>query len=106
MKESEILRLCLDYLRINNIFCFRANSAAFFSQDGKRFIRTHDIKGVSDIIGVLPASGKFLAVECKTAKGRQSIEQKAFQMAVERNNGIYIIARSTDDLKDILNDAK
>ena len=98
--ESEILRSCLDYLRIRGIFCWRQNSGALISTDKKRFIRMQDITGVSDIIGLLP-SGRFLSVECKRPGGKQSLGQKAFQTAIERNNGIYVIAKRIEDLEEV-----
>jgi hypothetical protein len=98
--ESEILHSCLDYLRIQGIFCWRQNSGSFITPDKKRYFKTQDINGVADIIGLLP-SGRFLAVECKRPGGKQSAEQKAFQTAIERNNGMYVIAKSIEDLKNI-----
>lgn len=56
------------------------------------------MKGVADIIGVLP-NGQFLAIEVKNAKGRQSLEQKIFEKNVKANHGIYILARSIDDVR-------
>ena len=61
MAESDVLRGCLDYLKMKNIFCYRNNSGA--TKVGSRFIR-FGYKGSSDIIGILP-DGRFLAVECK-----------------------------------------
>jgi hypothetical protein len=61
-------------------------------------MRSTDINGVADIIGLLPG-GRFLAVECKSSRGRQSDAQRAFQLMVERSGGLYIIARDIEDLK-------
>jgi hypothetical protein len=60
-------------------------------------MRAADINGVADIIGLLP-SGRFLAVECKSSRGRQSEAQRAFQAMVEGSGGLYIIARDLQDL--------
>ena len=62
-------------------------------------MRSADINGVADIIGVLPG-GRFLAVECKSVRGRQTEPQRAFQEAVEASGGLYVLARSVEDLKD------
>jgi hypothetical protein len=94
--ESVILRSCLDLLRLRGIFCWRQNSAGLYTQD-RRLIRTADLNGISDIVGLTP-SGRFLAVECKSARGRQTESQKQFQAAIERNHGLYIIARDIEDL--------
>ena len=52
--------------------------------------------GGSDIVGISP-SGKFLAVEVKTATGRATKEQIAFIEAVRAAGGIAGIARNEQD---------
>jgi hypothetical protein len=52
--------------------------------------------GSADIIGISP-TGKFLAVEIKTSKGRATKEQLRFIEAVNNAGGIAGIARSVDD---------
>lgn len=42
--------------------------------------------------------GQAIALEFKIDTGRQSPEQKAWQLAFERRGGIYRLVRSTDDL--------
>lgn len=44
-------------------------------------------------------TGKFFAIEVKSAKGKQTEDQQAFQMAVERSGGLYILARSVEDVE-------
>jgi hypothetical protein len=64
--------------------------------------------GVSDIIGVVPPSikrewaGKILAIEVKTPRGRLSDYQKRFLAMIKRDGGIAGVARSVDDLIDLL----
>jgi hypothetical protein len=53
-------------------------------------------KGTPDLLGVW--NGCALAIEVKVAKGRQSHEQKMFQRAWEARGGLYILARSVDDV--------
>ena len=62
--------------------------------------------GMADIIGVVPVTitadmvGKTVGVavgwEIKTETGQQSHKQKLWQAALERCNGIYLIARSPE----------
>lgn len=61
-----------------------------------RFIR-FGTPGSSDIIGVT-RSGRALFVECKSAKGKLSPLQETFKLRIGQHNGIYILARSVDDL--------
>jgi hypothetical protein len=55
-------------------------------------------KGWPDITACLPG-GRFLGIECKAPKGTQSEEQKMFQALIEGLGGIYILARSVEDVK-------
>lgn len=51
--------------------------------------------GISDIVGVL--RGRPVFVEVKTATGKQRKAQIAFQSAVERAGGFYVVARTPEE---------
>jgi hypothetical protein len=55
--------------------------------------------GCSDIIGFM-TDGRFLAIECKTARGTSTPEQVAFLQTVRAAGGVAILARSVDDVID------
>ena len=95
VSESAIVAQCLEWLALRRIFAWRNNTGSA-TVDG-RFIR-YGHPGSGDILGVLP-DGRFLSVECKTATGRQSKAQKLFQKMVESRGGVYVLARSSDDLE-------
>lgn len=98
--ESAVLGQCLAYLHIKGIFAWRNNTGAAKTDDG-RFVR-FGLPGASDIIGVLPG-GKFLAVECKRSSGgRVSEQQKAFLEKVKSAGGVAIIAKSVEDLMEVV----
>lgn len=71
------------------------------------------LPGSPDIIGILPG-GRFIGVECKKPLGPkggtngsvQSPDQAAFQRECERVGGIYILARSMDDVEAVLKQIK
>lgn len=95
LPESEILADVLVKLTaIPGVIAFRNNSGLFFTKTG-RPVRA-SVKGAADILGA--ARGVPLAVETKTAIGRQSKAQKNFQAAWELAGGLYILARSFDDV--------
>jgi hypothetical protein len=96
MIESDVLRQCLEYLAVKGIFAWRNNTGAA-QVDGKRFVR-FGIKGSPDILGVMP-DGRMLCVECKSATGRQTPEQRAFGEAVIARGGVYVVARGIADLQ-------
>ena len=54
--------------------------------------------GWPDITGLLP-SGRFIGVECKAPGGRQSNIQKLIAHQIRKCNGIYILARSPNDVR-------
>lgn len=58
--------------------------------------------GSADIIGIHKPTGRFLAFEVKTAKGKPTKEQLNFIEQVRSANGIAGIVRSTQDALDLL----
>ncbi len=65
----------------------------------KRLIK-FGIKGESDIDGIFLFRGLGVRVhiEVKTGGARQSRDQKAFEMMIKKFGGIYIVARSIEDV--------
>ena len=67
----------------------------------------YGLNGSPDIIGVTPVTvtaemvgrtvGVAVGIEVKTDTGRQSQQQKNFQVAFTKAGGVYILARSVDD---------
>lgn len=115
LKEREIQKLILDYLQARGIFAWRNNTGAFAGEHNgkKRFVR-FGFPGVADILGIIRTEaevgsgihrntfGRFLSIEVKRPGGKQTDDQKAFQEAVERNGGIYILASSLEDVMEVL----
>ena len=91
--QSEILKKLLDL----GIFAFRINTGAY-AVDG-RFIQ-YGYPGCSDIIAIV--KGRFVGIEVKSSKGKQSELQQAFQQNVESANGIYILACSWEQVETTL----
>ena len=95
--EKQVMKAVFDYLVANRIFCWRNNSGAF--RTDKRFIH-FCAAGSPDIIAV--HRGRFIGIECKGSKGRQTPQQKQFQEAIELSGGIYILAKSIDDVAAVI----
>ena len=64
---------------------------------GRRVIR-FGVPGQADLTGILPG-GLRLEVEVKSARGRQSTEQRTYQRMIERFGGVYVLARSAEDVR-------
>ena len=102
MKESIIQKLilaefgALPWLRI-----WRNNSGALKDQRGQ--LITYGLKGSADILGLLSPEGRFLAIEVKNERGKQNESQIAFEKMIKSMGGIYILARSVEDVYKGLN---
>lgn len=65
-----------------------------YTRDGKPF--KSGLTGSSDILACI--KGRFVGIECKTGKGSLSTPQRRFRDAVAKAGGIFIEARSIDDV--------
>jgi hypothetical protein len=101
LKESLVLKACLDYLHIRGIPCIRNNTGSAIVDD--RYVR-FGLAGSADIIGCLP-DGRFLSIECKSDKGVVSDAQAEWLARIRQNKGLACIVRSPDDLISILKQA-
>jgi hypothetical protein len=98
LKESLVLKACLDYLRLRGIVCIRNNTGSVKVDD--RYVRFGEA-GSADIIGCLPG-GKFLSVECKSSTGVVSERQAEWLARIKITGGLACVVRSPDDLINIL----
>ena len=95
MKEKELQNEILrTFGTIPRLRIWRANTGV--AQIDKRFIR-FGIPGQADLTGILP-DGRRLEIEAKSPTGRQSDDQKNFQRMIEKFDGLYVLARSVDDV--------
>jgi hypothetical protein len=97
--ETQLVKTALALLKLHcptGVF-YRTNTGAFAGEYNgrKRFVK-FGVPGLADITGVLPG-GRALYVECKSAKGKQSPAQAAFQQAVEAADALYVLIYSLHD---------
>lgn len=107
-KESELQKLCEDYLIVNNIAFIRIPDAIYRLIFGTPGIPTHIkamiaefIRGVPDIT-ILRDNGTYTCLELKTDIGKQSTGQKQFERRVAKNH--YFVVRSFEDFRKIVRD--
>lgn len=93
--ESMIVNQCIRWLYDNRLFFYRNNTGAYKPEGSGRFIR-YGFPGSSDIVGII--QGRYIAIEAKTERGKQSDKQKAFQERVEASGGVYLLVHSLDEL--------
>jgi hypothetical protein len=82
------------------LFLWKNNTGTARAFDSNRVI-SFGLPGSPDIIGITN-DGRFIGIECKTGKAVQSPQQKKFQAAIEKFNGIYILVRSVDETRESL----
>lgn len=94
MSETETVKAILTFLKICGIVAWRQNT-------GGRGRFRWGFPGCGDITGIMP-DGRRLEIEVKTGEGKQSDEQLRFQNVIEKNNGVYILARSVADVARVI----
>lgn len=77
----------------NNVGC---------AKDGGRFVR-FGLPGSADITGITQ-DGLRLEIEVKAARGKLSCKQERFRAMIEKFGGVYIVARSAEELTDALDE--
>lgn len=96
-EEHNIQVAIVRYLRLRGFEVFAIpNGGRRDAVTGAKLKAEGATAGVADLEILLPI-GNALFVEVKTAKGRQSDEQKEFQRRVESLGFNYLIWRSVDD---------
>jgi len=106
MSETDLVRVILGALKMKGAWAWRANSGALVIGTGKarRFVKQGE-PGTPDILGVLtqehclvhPRVGVLFGLEVKTAKGKQSESQRAWQVKAEKHGVLYAVVRSVSD---------
>lgn len=89
---------------------WRQNAGVGWFKDGKPVRRTDPgaypvkfgVPGQGDISGLFLPDGRRLEIECKAEQGCQSADQVAWQTMIERFGGVYILARSVNDVDRVL----
>ena len=111
--ETDLVRACLNWLALHRVLAWRSNNTGIFDPTRKVFRSFHGLKGVSDILGIVPRPvvlpdggratvGALLAVECKRPGEKLRAEQEAFLEDVRGRGGIGFCARSLRDLEEHL----
>ena len=96
MKETQIqnqIRLATGQL---DDFVVWRNESGVAEHHG-RYVRYGLQKGSADLIGILTPSGRFVALEVKTPKGRLRQEQKLFLELVRKMGGFACVVTSPEE---------
>ena len=98
-KEGDTVRAILQFLALHHIPAWRVNTGA--TKIGGRFLRFGAV-GMADIVGVIPSTGQFLAIEVKSRTGKPTLAQLDFLGTINESQGIGFVARSVADVLEVL----
>jgi hypothetical protein len=112
-KETDIVRSCLDWLALHRIKAWRTNNTGIFDPVKKIHRGFHGLRGVSDILGILPRMvclaegaeelfGNFLAIEVKRPGEKPRPEQETFLCDIRAAGGIALCVHSLRELEEQL----
>lgn len=97
MTHSDLVRQIL--LAVSPIGLAWPNQTGALKDQTGRLVR-FGLSGSSDIIAVI--KGRFVGIEVKVGRDRQRQNQANFAAAVQKAGGLYILARSVDDVMNAL----
>ena len=95
MKESDIQRQILDYLRLNGYFAVKISNSGIYRKSTDSWIPS-TMRGISDIYFI--GHGKQGWIEVKMPKGIVSEFQKEFISNIVSHGGMAFVARSVEDV--------
>ena len=98
MTEREIQRSICRVLDLHGIVYSVTDASRSFTPSGE--IRSKVRKGWPDLTGCF--CGRFIAIECKSAKGRLRPEQKVMLARLERAGALTLVARSGNEVHEWL----
>ncbi len=101
MKESQIQKEILNWLTFqpkDQMFSWRQYTGPIVRGNpnkGQTFFTPNPCPGLPDIVVII--KGRFVGLEIKQPKGRQSKEQQTFEKAIKKAGGFYFLIRSLDE---------
>jgi len=88
--EKKVQKDIIEYLTKKGILHYRQNSGS------KGYIKFCSINGISDIVCI--HQGRYVGIEVKDVKGKQSKDQILFEKNLNNAGGLYILAKSLKDV--------
>jgi hypothetical protein len=110
--EKDVMRAVMDLLAAERVWAIRLNTAAIRTAEGRPIHSHSGGRGIPDILATpkarvpleLPSGGYesarvpvILWVECKSSVGKQSAEQRCFELSLPAGH-YYLLARSSDEV--------
>ena len=90
--------IIFDMYHVREGVAYRINNGAVYDQKRQVYRKGVQRKGIPDIIGII--DGRFIGIEVKIGRDRQSADQKLIEKEINESGGVYFIAKSYDDYID------
>lgn len=106
MKESELLSFAITCLKQSGLVWWRVNNSPslFNNKSGKVCFKKSPVKGFPDLAGMFK-NGRLFAIEIKTQKGQLSPEQIEWITKINHSNGMAIVLRTKDEIREFISGA-
>ena len=105
MTANDLTKQILQYLDLVGVLAWRNNSGLLPDANGVRRIRAGAV-GSGDVLAVMPPEGRFLSIEVKVGKDRVRDSQRDWNEKVRRRGGRAIVARSLQDVIDVVEEPR
>ena len=90
-----------DLIEVRGAAAYRINNVGIWDAKRGVYRKGGTVKGIPDIIGVL--DGRFIGIEIKYGKDRQSADQKVVEQEIQGAGGVYFITKSYADYLEHIN---
>lgn len=87
-EEKNIENGIKKWLKDNHFYHFKVHGSIYMEN------------GIPDIISCI--NGMFVGIEVKASKGIQSLAQKVHEQNIKESKGLYILAKSLEDVLEVL----
>lgn len=87
--------IIFDMYWVREGLAYRINNGAIYDTKRQVYRKGVQRKGIPDIIGII--DGRFIGIEVKIGRDRQSADQKEVEREINEAGGVYFIAKSYDD---------
>jgi len=118
IRESDIQKSILDYLRLKKYFCWKNSTTGIYVKARDTFIPSQNV-GSPDVFVVVPTFdhhidtitrqtlcqcifGQIWGLEVKNEKGKQTSAQRDWEKVFKKNGGRYLLVRSLDEIMKVL----
>ena len=91
-RETDLVYAIVALLELNGIPAWRQNTGGrhWTRKDGSEAYVPFGIPGQSDILGIIPPIGRFLAIEVKKPGNKPTTEQWAYMLGIQKAGGVAL----------------